>query len=328
MSIPNIAHCLNAFDNRVLEAEGTLLTAREIETIQVNIGLTCNLQCRHCHVASGPKRTEQMDWATMEQILRVAREIRPSLIDITGGAPEMNAHFEPFIAALRAEGFAVQVRTNLTILLDPEYAGRAQFMAEQGVRLTASMPCYLEQNVDAQRGDGVYAGSIRALQMLNELGYGIDERLPLDLIYNPLGPALPPAEHTLEADYRRELMARFGIRFSRLHVITNMPIGRFWADLRAEKRETAYQALLEQQFNPATLPGLMCRHLISVDWNGTLHDCDFNLALKLPAGHGAPSHIREFDAVALRGRRIVTGRHCFGCSAGHGSSCGGALVED
>jgi radical SAM/Cys-rich protein len=318
---------LNVFDQRVADRENRPLHALDITTIQVNIGLTCNLKCVHCHVSSGPTRKEQMTWETMELVLNAARKVRARLVDITGGAPEMNPHFRRFVAALSDEDIDVQVRTNLTILLEPGYEDLIPYMAARKVRLVASLPCYLEQNVDAQRGQGVYEGSIRAIQQLNSHGYGVVDELPLDLIYNPLGPVLPPDQERLEEDYRRELDRRFGIRFTRLHVLTNMPIGRYRAVLRQQKKDAEYQWLLERAFNPRTLEGLMCRHQISVDWNGAMYDCDFNLAVRLPVNHGAPTHIRDFDPDKLAQRRISTAGHCFGCTAGCGSSCGGALVK-
>jgi radical SAM/Cys-rich protein len=263
----------------------------------------------------------------MELVLNAARKVRARLVDITGGAPEMNPHFRRFVAALSDEDIDVQVRTNLTILLEPGYEDLIPYMAARKVRLVASLPCYLEQNVDAQRGQGVYEGSIRAIQQLNSHGYGLVDELPLDLIYNPLGPVLPPDQERLEEDYRRELDRRFGIRFTRLHTLTNMPIGRYRAVLRQQKKDAEYQWLLERAFNPRTLEGLMCRHQISVDWNGAMYDCDFNLAVRLPVNHGAPTHIRDFDPDKLAQRRISTAGHCFGCTAGCGSSCGGALVK-
>lgn len=316
---------LNAFDQRVLATTGEALRADRISIVQVNVGLTCNIACEHCHVASSPRRKEQMGWETMEHVLRVAREVECSLIDITGGAPEMNPHFGRFVAAARDAGHPVQVRTNLTILLEPGYAHLAQFMAERRVALVASLPCYTEDNVDRQRGEGVYRGSIEALRRLNALGYGVDPDLPLDLVYNPGGPSLPPDQKALEADYRRELDERFGIRFTRLLTITNMPIGRFLSRLKKENRAQSYRELLRGAFNADTLAPLMCRHQIEIDWNGLMYDCDFNLALRLPVDHGMPLHVRDFDP-ALHRRRIVTGEHCFGCTAGRGSSCGGALI--
>lgn len=319
---------LNSFDQRVMREEGRPLQALDIDTIQVNVGLLCNLQCKHCHVAAGPRRREQMDWETMEYVIAAARCVHPRLIDITGGAPEMNPHFRRFVSALREAGFLVQVRTNLVVLLEPGYEDMAPFMAERCVWLVGSLPCYLEENVDAQRGHGTYERSVEALQMLNELGYGVREDLPLDLVYNPLGPVLPPDQTGLEEAYWRELDRRFSIRFTHLHTITNMPIGRFWADLRKQQKDEAYEALLRENFNARILSGLMCRHLISVDWSGTIHDCDFNLALNLPVNHGTPNHIRNFDPEALAHRRIATGGHCFGCTAGCGSSCGGELIGE
>jgi radical SAM/Cys-rich protein len=318
---------LNIFDQRLVDHGHNPLHALDIATIQVNIGLTCNLKCVHCHVSSGPTRKEQMSWETMECVLNAARKVGARLVDITGGAPEMNPHFRRFVDALRDEAFDVQVRTNLTILLEPGYEDLIPFTAARKVKLVASMPCYLEQNVDAQRGSGVYEGSIRAIQLLNRHGYGIVDELALDLIYNPLGPVLPPDQERLEEDYRRELERRFGIRFTRLHVLTNMPIGRFRAVLRQQKKDVEYQSLLERAFNPRTLDGLMCRHQISVDWNGALYDCDFNLAVRLPVNHGAPTHIRDFDPEHLARRRIATAPYCFGCTAGCGSSCRGALTN-
>jgi radical SAM/Cys-rich protein len=267
-----------------------------------------------------------MSWETMTHVLRVADEIGTPFLDITGGAPEMNPHFRRFVAAARERGLPVQVRTNLTIMLEPGYGDLPAFFAAHRVRLVASLPCYTKENVDRQRGDGVYDASIDVIRRLNAIGYGRDAHLPLDLVYNPLGASLPGNQAALEADYRRELDERFGVCFTHLLTITNMPIGRFMARLKREQKVEAYRKLLRDSFNPSTIAPLMCRHQIEVDWNGTLYDCDFNLALKLPAGNGRPASIHDFDA-KLRRRRIVTGDHCFGCTAGAGSSCGGALVE-
>jgi len=317
---------LNRFDRQVARAEGAPPHAVGLRKIQVNIGLVCNQQCRHCHVAAGPRRQEQMDWLTMEHVVEAARRAGVEEVDITGGAPEIHPDFTRFVDALGDLGVLVRVRTNLTILVEPGYEDRAPFMAERRVALVASLPCYLKANVDRQRGDGVYDASIRALRRLNQLGYGVREELPLELVYNPQGPVLPPAQEALENDYRQELDERFGVRFTRLLTISNMPIGRFLADLRASGREEGYRRLIEDAFNPATLDGLMCRSQISVGWNGDVYDCDFNLALRMRVDHGAPTHIRDFDPDQLARRRIVTARHCFGCTAGAGSSCGGALT--
>jgi radical SAM/Cys-rich protein len=319
--------CQNDFDQMVIDSGGTCLAPADIDVIQVNIGLTCNLACRHCHVASSPKRTEQMDRETMEAILIAAESGRVRMIDITGGAPEMNPHFREFITRLRLQDHAVQVRTNLTILLEDAYRDIPAFYRDHQVQLVASLPCYLEENVDQQRGEGVYWDSVEVLKTLNNLGYGVDESLPLHLVFNPQGPVLPPDQAALEADYRRELDQRFGILFTGLYAITNMPIGRFFGDLRVTKKDGEYLDLLKESFNPGTLEGLMCRHQVNVDWNGNLYDCDFNLALKLGlSGESTPGNIRVFNAEALLSRRITTANHCFGCTAGCGSSCGGTIV--
>lgn len=316
----------NAFDQRALQATGENLTGLSIETIQVNIGLKCDLACCHCHVESSPLRTEQMDWPTMELILVAAEKARARTIDITGGAPEMNPHFQRFVIAARKVGIQVTVRTNLTILLKEGYTELPGFYRANQVRLIASLPCYLEENVDRQRGRHVYEKSIEVIRRLNRLGYGIFPELQLSLVFNPLGTSLPPEQSGLERAYRLELSRRFGIRFTRLITIANMPIGRFLHDLRREGKEEAYRRLLKERFNPETLPNLMCRRQLHVSWDGTLHDCDFNYALRLGTSKGAPAHIRDFDPAMFLRRRILTGEHCFGCAAGRGSSCGGALV--
>ncbi len=305
---------------------GGPLFARTLETIQVNIGLTCDRACHHCHVESTPQRTEQMTWETMELVLAAAARAGAATLDITAGAPEMNPHFRRFVQAARKAGLHVSVRTNLTIMLRHGYRDLPTFYRDQQVHLIASLPCYLEDNVDRQRGKHAYADSIAMLRELNAVGYGRDPKLPLDLVYNPLGPALPPEQPRLEADYRRELRERFGIEFTRLLTITNMPIGRFLHDLRRDGREEAYWRRLAEAYNPATLERLMCRAQIHVSWDGTLHDCDFNYALGMPTDHSAPRHIRDFDVEQLRRRQIRTARHCLGCTAGSGSSCGGALT--
>jgi radical SAM/Cys-rich protein len=295
--------------------------------VQVNIGLVCNLACHHCHVESGPNRKEEMTWETMQLVLNAAEQCRAGTIDITGGAPEMHPHFARFVAAARKLGKHVVVRTNLTILLHEAYQHLVGFFAEQRVHLIASLPCYLESNVDKQRGRGVYHDSIEAIRRLNAVGYGIQPDLPLDLVYNPGGASLPPRQEALEADYKRELSQRFGIRFTRLITITNMPIGRFLHDLARQGKDQQYMQLLRNAFNPATLDGLMCRHQLHVAYDGTLYDCDFNFALAMIEGHPyAAGHIRDFNPPRFVAREILTGDHCFGCTAGAGSSCGGALA--
>ena len=315
------------FDFRV-GREGTpgLCSSGRIETVQVNIGLKCNLICRHCHVSSSPRREERMDWDTMEAVLRLAQDLSAEVVDITGGAPEMHPEFKRFVLAARSQGHEVIVRTNLTILLENGYEDFSEFFRDHKIHLIASLPCYLEENVDGQRGEGVYKASIEALQGLNALGYGIDPELRLDLVYNTLGPQLPPDQVALEDDYRRELADRFGIRFTRLYTITNSPIGRFRGDLRRGNQLEKYLNLLRGAFNAATVEPLMCRHQISVRWDGTLFDCDFNLAIHTPVGLDGARNVRDVHPEELLDRRIVTGDHCYACTAGAGSSCGGALV--
>lgn len=316
----------NRFTATVARYTGSELAAENrLQTVQVNIGLRCNLVCRHCHVNSSPRRTEAMDWPTMEAVLRLAQALDVQTVDITGGAPEMHPEFRRFVETLRANNFDVIVRTNLTILLELGYTDLPAWYARQGVRLVASLPCYLEENVDAQRGEGVYHDSIEVIRWLNEEGYGVRPELPLDLIYNPGGPTLPAAQSALEAEYKKALHERFGISFSHLLTITNVPIGRFRGDLRRQHKLEPYLATLEAAFNPATVAPLMCRHQISVAWDGTLYDCDFNLALGLGLTSGSRS-VHDVNPDHLRGRAIATGDHCYACTAGAGSSCCGALA--
>jgi radical SAM/Cys-rich protein len=269
-----------------------------------------------------------MDEATMGLVLGAALALRPRLVDITGGAPELNPVLRPLVDGLFRAGLAAQVRTNLTALFEPGQEDMFAFYCSRAVRLVASLPCYLEENVRAMRGSGVYERSVAALRRLNELGYGRDDTLPVDLVYNPGGAFLPPGQNALEADYRRELLARHGLIFNRLLTIANMPLGRFGEGLRRSGQEAAYRELLRASFNPATLDGLMCRRQINVGWDGALYDCDFNMALSLRVNHAAPGHIRDFDAALLSGRRVMTGPHCLACTAGSGSSCGGALTTE
>lgn len=324
--VPLTVRSDNGFDAKVSEAGDAPLRGLTLDTVQVNVGLRCNLACHHCHVESSPARGEAMSWETMELVLDAARRCRAGSIDVTGGAPEMHPHFRRFIAAARAIAGHVIVRTNLTILLEAAFEDLPAFFREHQIHLIASLPCYLESNVDQQRGKGVYHHSIEAFRRLNRIGYGVEPVLPLDLVYNPPGPALPPEQAALEAPYRRELMQRFGIRFTRLLTITNLPIGRFLHDLARQGKDRPYLELLKRSFNPATLDGLMCRHQLHVGWDGRLYDCDFNFAMNLPAHASPGGHVRDFDPDGYRQRPIVTAPHCFGCTAGHGSSCGGALA--
>jgi radical SAM/Cys-rich protein len=317
---------MNAFDQAVTSDGRPLLKGESLDTIQVNLGRLCNLSCRHCHVGANPGRTEIMDWPVMEAIIALVRKSAPGRIDITGGAPEMNPHFRRFVSALRELELPVQVRTNLTVIFEPGQDDLPDFFQQHGVELVASLPCYLSDNVDQQRGSGVYEQSVEALKLLNSKGYGTADGLPLSLVYNPGGPFLPPDQEVLEAAYRKELNERFGLIFTRLLTITNMPIGRFLDDLRHEGKDDEYSQLLREAYNSETLDGLMCRHQICIDWDGHLYDCDFNLALELPLAEGAPVTIFDATPENLLSRTIRTAQHCFGCTAGSGSSCGGALV--
>ncbi len=302
-----------------------------VTTLQVNLGRLCNLACHHCHVEAGPKRAEILDSRTAERLLALlAASPRVEVLDLTGGAPEMNPSFRPLVQGGRRLGRRVIDRCNLTILLEPGYEDLAEFLAAEGVEIVASLPCYTQENVDAQRGRGTFAGSIAALRRLNALGYGKPgSPLRLDLVYNPLGPSLPAPQQDLERDYKRELGERFGIEFHHLLTITNMPIRRFADQLVRLGKTESYQALLVERFNPATVAGLMCRSQVSVDWTGRLYDCDFNLMLELPLPHGDNRRptIWDVDSLAtLEGGAISTDRHCFGCTAGSGSSCSGAIA--
>jgi radical SAM/Cys-rich protein len=318
---------MDNFDEQVSMGDDFgLYAADKLSTLQVNIGLICNLMCRHCHVNSSPKRKEEMQWDTMESILALADTLHVETIDITGGAPEMNPQFKRFVSAIRAKGINVLVRTNLTIHLEPGYKNFIEFFALEQVQLVASLPCYLEENVDKQRGEGVYYESIDVIKKLNAVGYGVMPELPLNLVYNPDGPSLPPNQASLEDDYHRELEERFGIVFTHLNTITNVPIGRFKTDLRRDKQLDGYMDTLRGSYNQDTVESLMCRHQVSIAWDGTLYDCDFNLALRMSTGYEASSHIDNLDLQSLLNRRIVTGPHCYACTAGSGSSCGGALV--
>jgi len=268
-----------------------------------------------------------MSWQTMEDVIVTSRKCGALLVDITGGSAEIHPHFRKFVRSLRDEGLNVQVRTNLTIMSELGYEDLPEFFTENKVMLVASMPCYLEENVDSQRGKGAYSRSTRVLRTLNSFGYGISEHLPLNLVYNPTGPFLPSNQSELEAAYKKELDKRFGISFNRLFTITNMPLGRFQRVLEKKNKADEYAELLKRSFNPETIDDLMCRHQISVGWDGRLFDCDFNLALDMPVHPDLPVQVKDLDPELHTRRKIVTGPHCFGCTAGFGSSCGGALAS-
>jgi radical SAM/Cys-rich protein len=312
-----------------LAAAGLALRRERVTTLQVNVGRRCDLACHHCHVEAGPKRTEALGERGAARVLELlAAHPALELLDLTGGAPELNPHFRRLVSGARRLGRRVIDRCNLTVLLLRGQEDTAEFLAAEGAEVVASLPCYGPENVDRQRGRGVFEGSIEALRRLNRLGYGLPgSRLVLHLVYNPVGATLPPSEAELEARYRSELRDGFGIEFHRLLTLTNMPIRRFARALAREGALEDYLGLLVNHFNPATLPGLMCRSLVSVDHEGRLYDCDFNQALGLPMP-GAPTLFDGADLDAFEGRAIATGRHCFGCTAGHGSSCSGALAAD
>ena len=316
------------FANHLDEQGLPALSADGIHVLQINVGKVCNQTCGHCHVDAGPSRQESMSAETVQLCLEALSKTAIPCVDITGGAPEMNPHFRQLVQESRRLGRHVIDRCNLTILLANGFEDLPEFLAAQQVEVVASLPCYLEQNVDAQRGEGVFGKSITALKRLNELGYGQPGTgLELSLVYNPLGPSLPPAQPKLEAAYRDQLRSRFGIEFTRLYTITNMPISRFLADLLQSGKYQTYMEKLLAAFNPAAVAGVMCRTTLSVDWQGFFYDCDFNQMLEMPVGANLPRHIRDFDERALGTRRIVTGQHCYGCTAGAGSGCQGAILS-
>ncbi|WP_417583083.1 arsenosugar biosynthesis radical SAM (seleno)protein ArsS [Nitrincola sp.] len=312
---------LIATDFRPLEREG-------LAVLQANITLKCNQSCFHCHVASSPKRTEMMSDEALELLLQMLDQ-HPEIhtLDITGGAPELHPRFQWLVRQARQRGVTVIDRCNLTILSEPGFESMAAFLAEQQVDIVASLPCYSADNVNAQRGDGVFDASIAGLKQLNALGYGVDGTgLTLNLVYNPLGPALPPSQVDLQAAYKRELKVHFGIEFNQLFTLANMPIQRFGSTLISKGQFDSYMQLLKDNFNAATLPDLMCRNTLSMDYLGQVYDCDFNQQLKLHAGSSVePRHLRDYLDLDLKGLPIKVADHCYGCTAGQGSSCGGAL---
>lgn len=314
------------------------LTRLNATTLQVNIGLTCNLACRHCHVESSPSRAETMSHVVAQRVVELAAN-DPSLrvVDITGGAPELHDEFRYLVKEMRALGLSVIDRCNLTVVHEKGQEDLVEFLAANGVQVVASLPCYSAKNVEQQRGDGVFDGSISALQMLNKAGYGKEgSSLELDLVYNPIGPSLPPAQLSLETDYKRELKRAFDIDFTQLICITNMPIKRFADDLLLSGQLEEYMQLLLSSFNKDTVDGVMCRNQVHVAWDGSLYDCDFNYALEMGVqtsrelyGVNGRRGLSVFDIDSLSelaGKRIATGKHCYGCTAGSGSSCGGTLT--
>jgi radical SAM/Cys-rich protein len=317
-----------AFDDVLARHGRPPLEAGAVEVLQVNLGKLCNQACGHCHVDAGPDRREVMSRETAEQVIELLRR-HPAIptLDVTGGAPELNPQFRFLVEQARALGRRVIDRCNLSVLLLPSQQDLVAFLADHGVEVTASLPSFRPAGTDAQRGAGVFAKSLEALRLLNAAGYGSAGGLVLNLVHNPIGAYLPGDQASLERDYRRELEARHGIVFDRLYTLTNMPISRFLEHLERTDNLGRYMELLVASFNPRAADGVMCRSYLSVGWDGTLYDCDFNQMLELRANHGAPQTLAALLAAARPlSRRIVTGRHCFGCTAGAGSSCGGAVA--
>ncbi len=319
---------ITSFNQNLADQGFQSLTARSIQTLQVNVGKLCNQTCHHCHVDAGPQRTEIMTRDTIDQILEVLeRTPQISIVDVTGGAPEMNPHFEHLVKGCSRLGRHLIDRCNLTVFFVKGKGHIPQFLADHGVEIVASLPCYSQENVDRQRGKGVFDRSIEALKQLNALGYGIEgSGLLLNLVYNPIGPKLPPPQADLESDYKQELLQQFGLVFNRLFTITNMPINRFLEDLNTAGQTEEYFNLLINSFNPSAIDGLMCRTLISVGWDGRLYDCDFNQMMDIPVAPQYPQTIEDFDYQTLAQRHLITDQHCYGCTAGAGSSCSGSLT--
>lgn len=315
-----------ALDTLSLPTDFPAIRRARLHTLQMNLGYLCNLACTHCHVEAGPKRSELMDWDTMQTALDFIDVQNIETLDVTGGSPEMNPHFRDFMRAAASRGIRLIDRCNPTIIEEPGYEWVAPFLAETGIEVVASLPCYSADNVDAQRGKGVFEASIAGLARLNALGYGDpDSNRVLNLVYNPVGAHLPPDQNALEADYHRFLYERFGLRFSHLFTLANMPIRRYAHALMRDGHYGQYMRLLKDAYRADNLPDVMCRGLISVDWQGRVYDCDFNQMLDLPLGAGSRVHLSELMDTDFAGRAIAVGDHCYGCTAGQGSSCGGAL---
>jgi radical SAM/Cys-rich protein len=322
-ALPNSA--IN-FDEK-LKSGGLDLRAGKIEILQINVGKLCNQACKHCHVDASPKRTEIMTAETVEACLNALRNFQIPTLDITGGAPEMIPSFRYLVTEARKTGAHVMVRHNLTVMFEPNQTDLPEFFSENEIEVVSSLPYFLQQQTDAQRGTGVFEKSVEAIKHLNEVGYGIQgSNLILNLVYNPVGAFLPPAQEAIEADFKRELKNRYDLHFNNLYTITNMPIARYLDWLRRSKNEESYMTKLVNAFNPATVSGLMCRNTLSVDWRGFLYDCDFNQMLEIGVDENLPQTIFDFTPDAFINREIKTAAHCFGCTAGAGSSCGGTVA--
>lgn len=318
--------CIPTFDD-TLKHHQIQLERQMISTLQINVGKHCNQSCAHCHVDAGPWRDEMMTATTFDRLIELlAQAPAVQTVDMTGGAPELNPNFRPFVKKVRALGKNLLLRCNLTVLFEPGQEDTAAFLAQQRVEVVASLPCYLEDNVNNQRGDGVFAKSIKALKQLNALGYGQPgAKLQLNLVYNPAGAHLPPSQDTLEEAYHEQLASRFGIMFNRLYTLSNLPVTRYAQHLHRHNQYDDYLTLLVENFNPAAARNLMCLQQVSVAWDGSLYDCDFNQMVSLPVG-GEACTIWDIKSLEQVTRRVATAEHCFGCSAGSGSSCGGALA--
>lgn len=327
LKIINQPDGLTRFEEKFKESGENQLTATELKIFQVNVGKMCNQVCKHCHVDAGPDRKEIMTIETMQHCIDALSKTNIQTVDLTGGAPEMNPDFKWFVSEIKKLNRHIIVRSNLTILVSNGFEDYPKFLADNNIEIISSLPYYTASSTDRQRGDGVFDKSIKAMKMLNELGYGKEETgLIFNLVYNPIGAFLPPKQESLEKDYKRELWKKFGLVFNSLFTITNLPISRFLDYLIESENYTAYMNKLISAFNPAAALNVMCRNTISIGWDGQLYDCDFNQMLELPLTNGAPKHIREFDINLLNNRAIITGQHCYGCTAGAGSSCGGATV--
>ena len=319
------AAAMNRFEDKLKEHSLTLRRAR-IETLQVNVGRKCNQACRHCHVDAGPWRTEMISEESARRVATWIERHRPAVVDITGGAPELSEHFRFLVQTARNAGSRIIDRNNLTILEEPGFEDLPDFLASNGVEVIASLPCYLPDNVTRQRGAGVYEKSIRGLRKLNSVGYGRTATLPLHLVYNPVGATLPAPQAELETDYREALRRDHSVEFTWLYTITNQPIARFAQDLHKRGEWDAYLELLVNSFNPATVEGLMCRTTVSVGYGGEIYDCDFNQMLNLQRRNGKPLYLWDITPHSLTNADVITGAHCLACTAGCGSSCGGAVV--
>ena len=311
---------------RILKQHGhNGLKRNQLLDLQINVGKLCNQACTHCHVDAGPKRTEIMTWETMSKIIEWAKENNIISVDVTGGAPELNPHFRAFVLELRKLDIRVISRCNLTVLFEQEQHDLADWYAANKIQLVCSLPCYSQKNTDKQRGKGVFDKSITALQLLNSVGYGTDPELNLDLVYNPGGAFLPPEQDKLEIDYKEKLFTDYSVIFDKLYALANLPVSRFEHSLTRDGEFNNYMQLLLENFNPQTIDSVMCKSLISVDWTGRVYDCDFNQMLELPLADKNLTYLWDISAQTLNDQKIATRYHCFGCTAGAGSSCGGAL---